>query len=349
MKYSPPDSAKRIMRMAIWVTVWVMLSLISIQLIWDFPKQLFIAVTLIFLFCSTFFWLTKRKSPSVGLVHVVQLIAFWLLANGVVFGGVYHVDQAGWNWFQLTGYNVSPSGEYHALIRETPEQCRSRYNFISPDPKDRKRLIIRAADHEIGQTVVIPKGVTLVIEPGARLRFGAGKSLVSYSPIIAKGTSEEPIIFTAKTKLFKWGSVGVVNADNSVFEHVRFEHGRQARINGVEFVAGLTVIGGGVEVRHCRFSDMFGKDALNVQYGRVQIHRNIFENSFKDGLDLDGGSGEVSFNEFVNCGDEGIDLSENLHVRVYNNKILDPRGGRIGADHDLDQIRSLNALGYLER
>ena len=341
--------AKHNRKVAISATMWVLLSLLSVQLVWDFPKQLFLAVIGIFLFCSILFWFVKRNCPRLSSVHVVQMVVFWLLFTGILFGGVYHVDHAGWNWFKLTGYNVTLSEEYFDRIDETPLECANRYDFISTDPDDATRLVVRSAVHQINETVIIPRHVALTIEPGVELRFGAGCSLISYSPIFARGTEANPIVFTAKTKLLKWGVIGLVEVEGSVFEHVRFEHGRQARVNNVDFVAGLSVIGGSVRVTDCYFTDMFGKDAMNVRYGKVQIRNNFFQNTFKDGLDLDGGSGEVSFNEFVNCGDEGIDLSENEELRVFSNKVLDHRGGRISADSDLDQIRSLNALGYSEK
>ena len=64
---------------------------------------------------------------------------------------------------------------------------------------------------------------------------------------------------------------------------------------------------------------------------------------------LDGGRGEVSRNRFVNCGDEGIDASQNDALQVHDNVVLDRRGGRIGAERNLEAILTHNRRGYPDR
>ena len=144
------------------------------------------------------------------------------------------------------------------------------------------------------------------------------------------------------------GSRGVVEAGPSVFENVRFEHGRQALINNIDFFGALSLINSEAEIAFSEFVDLFGKDGVYVHDGRVRIFENRFEDIYKDGLDLDGGAGEISRNQFINSGDEGIDLGDNLDVRVFDNQVLDPRGGRISADVNLDAIIDANTLGYSE-
>jgi len=193
---------------------------------------------------------------------------------------------------------------------------------------------------------VVPRGTQLTIAPGAVLRFGRGCSLVSYSPIVARGTPASPIVFTARNRVFKWGVVGIVDADSSAFEHVRFEHGRQARVNGIDFTGCLSLVRSGGEIAASRFASLYGRDGVSVRDGDVRIHDNLFEDTFKDGLDLDGGRGEITRNRFVNCGDEGIDVSQNDALQVYDNVVLDRRGGRIGAERRLDEILAHNRRGY---
>ena len=54
------------------------------------------------------------------------------------------------------------------------------------------------ADHvyHVTQSIVIPEGVTLTIEPGTRLEFDKNTELSSFGTLVAKGTPEKPIIFT---------------------------------------------------------------------------------------------------------------------------------------------------------
>lgn len=57
---------------------------------------------------------------------------------------------------------------------------------------------VLTADHVyyISGNLGVNKGVTLTIEPGARIEFAKGSSLVAFGKLIAKGTPEKPIIFT---------------------------------------------------------------------------------------------------------------------------------------------------------
>jgi hypothetical protein len=277
------------------------------------------------------------------------LLFFWLLITALLLGGVYYVDRGGWNWFLISGYDVTQAEDFSAAVDLPSADFVTQYPIFVRDPQEPDKLVLPRGEYIIRETIVVPRGTVLTIEPGTVLRFGAGRSLISYSPIIARGTESEPIRFTAQNKWLKWGAVGLVRAGQAVFEHVRFDHGRRALVNGLDFFGALSLIETDVEIRHSQFVDLFGKDGVNVRYGRVLIQDNLFRNTYKDGLDLDGGSGEISHNRFINCDDEGIDLSENYEVQVFENTILDRRGGRMAAENNLEALMALNTLGYSDR
>lgn len=341
------------LRLAIPVTAIVLLSLAGIRLVWKTPNSLILVNAAAFLLFSALFWWFQPRFREWRLLagvyrQVGALLSGWLLLMGLLFGSVYSVDRAGWLWFLVTGYNTEIAEELSGMVDLSTAEFVEQNGFFSIDPQDRSSLILTKGIYELNRTVVVPKGTSLTIEPGTVIRFGAGRSLISYSPIIARGTASDPIRFTAHNEWLKWGAVGIVAAGPSVFENVRFEHGRQALVNGVVFNGALSVIDAHVEIKNSHFVDLFGKDGVNVQNGHVLIEDNVFRNLFKDGLDLDGGSGRVSGNRFVNCGDEGIDLSQNAGLEVVQNTVLDRRGGRIDADHNLDEILSQNTVGNLD-
>jgi hypothetical protein len=333
---------------AISTTVWVLLILLSVQLIWKFPKPLFFFYAGTFLALSLVFWIMRRGSPTRGLLQSYQVVLIWIIVTSLFLTGVYKVDHAGWNWQRVTGYNVTLPERHFKHIDFSIEKFLARYPFFTVAP-DSSGLVLPKGIYDVQKTIVIPRNLPLRIEPGATLLFDVGRSLISYSPIYARGTKEEPIVFMAKNKLFKWGAVGVVHTEKSLFEYVIFRHGRQARVNDIDFLGGLSAIETDVEIRNCKFVNMFGKDALNVQHANVLITNNLFKNALRDGLDLDGGAGEVSYNQFINCRDEGIDISENLDdLQVFNNYIYDKRGGKLSAENHINEILSLNRLGYLK-
>jgi hypothetical protein len=315
------------------------------------PKPLLVVTAGVFVLCASVFWVARKRMTEVAMAQIIGLILAWVTLSALLFGAAFWLDRAGWIWFRLTGYNVTLSEDYSSLVDLSVTDFVRRHSMFEVAADDASRLVLRG-DHVIDRTLVIPHRAELVIEPGTVLRFGRGCSLVSYGPIVARGTEEQPIRFTARHPLLKWGVVGIVGSAagrRSLFEHTRFEHGRQARVNGIDFRGCLSVIGGSVVLRHSRFEQVFGKDAMYVRGGNVLIHDNIFRDTFKDGLDLDGGSGEIRQNRFVDCGDEGIDLSNNGHVEVRDNTILDERGGRIGADQNLTEIRASNTLGFTKQ
>lgn len=320
--------------------------LLAAKLIWKPENQLLFVIAGIYLVTFLGFWIANRKSESLSWTKGFQLPLTWMLLSILLTGFVYRYDRAGWNWQQLTGYDVTLAENIPHSELPTSEFLH-KHSMFSADPSDPQKIILTAGTYHIDKTIVVPRGDSLIIEPGVTLNFSVGRSLISYRPIIARGTANSRIQFQSQDSYRKWGVVGVVRSGKSIFEYANFRDGRTARVNNIDFFAMLSVIGGDVEITNCEFLDAYGKDAINVRYGDVMIANNLIVNTYKDGIDLDGGSGVISHNRFVNCDDEGIDLSENEHIEVYENDIRDTRGGSIGADVNLEEIKAQNSLGFL--
>jgi hypothetical protein len=324
----------------------VFLGLALSRLLLHVEKALLLVAAGVFVACALAVWgLARRRRAG---LHAAGLVMAWIAVLAALLGITFFVDRGGWLWFRLTGYNVTLPEYLPELEHASVGSFLKHHPTFALDPREATQLVLRRGEHRIDRTVVVPRGTVLTVEPGAVLRFGRGCSLLSYSPVIARGAEGLPIRFTARHPLLKWGVVGVVDADTCSFEHVRFEHGRQARINGLDLFGTLSLLGCRASVRNSEFVNLSGKDGVYVRGGDVVVEGSLFQNTFKDGLDLDGARGEVRDNRFLNCGDEGIDLSRHEGVRVHDNVILDRRGGRIGAETRLDEIRSRNRLGYLE-
>lgn len=323
--------------------------LVLLKNIWNVPKELliFAAVTWGFSFLM-FRAIYRAPKPSIR-VKTALLTLAWIATTALLLALLYRWDRGGWLWFQATGYDVAIEENYHDLVETPIALFLQQAPIFQKAPNDSNAIILPAGTHDIEHTVVVPQGSTLIIEPGATLRFAASVSLISYSPIVARGTEEAPIVFTSQDLWRKWGSVGVVSEQHSVFKHTVFENGRRAHVNGVDFWGALSLIGAEVEIAHSRFRNLHGKDGVNVNNGQVAIYNNLFQDCHKDGLDLDGGSGEVFDNLFVDCDDEGIDVSENFDLRIFANTILDVRGGCLGADHNYEEIVAANQFGYSDK
>ena len=328
--------------------VAVVAALAGLRLLFHVPKPILVTGLAVFFLCAAAntAWGRKRQRAA---VRVGVLLLAWVALSAALLGTTFYIDHGGWLWYRLTGYNVTLPEDLASSVDAPVGAFLESHPMFAVDPRDPTRLVLRRGQYIIGHTLVVPRGTRHAIEPGTLLRFQPGCALVSYSPLLARGTPAAPIRFTARTPLLKWGVVGVVEADSSRFEYVCFDHGRQARVNGIDLTGSLSVIHSRVEIRSSRFTDLYGKDGVYVRGGEVCIQDNVVENTFKDGLDLDGGSGEVSRNRFVNCGDEGIDASQNDALQVHDNVVLDRRGGRIGAERNLEAILAHNQRGYPDR
>jgi len=313
------------LKVALPVTIVVVTALGVAKEVYKIPKPLLAFIGAMYVVCSAVFWGLQRRGKVSNFTRLAIWLLSWSLVTGLALGAVYYFDKAGWLWFKLTGYNVTLAENLSDRIHWPVTEFVARYPFFVRDRHDSTRLMIRSGHYQVDETIVVPPGLVLIVAPGTALKFGVGCSFISYSPIIARGMENAPIVFTAQNKWRKWGVVGVVRAGQSIFEHVRFEHGRQALVNGIDFLGALSLIETEAEVTQSRFASLFGKDAAQVTGGQAFFRHNTFRDCFKDGLDFDGGTGEISHNRFEHCGDEAIDVSENSRVIVFGNVIIDAK------------------------
>ena len=327
------------------VIVLVVLALAAARIIGHVPEPLLATAGLSFLGWMVVLRAWRRDLAS-PFTRPVQVVVAWLTFTALALGVIYRIDRGGWLWSALTGYERYITENLADRIDLPIAAFLELYPMFSADPETPSRIVLKRDAYEISESIVIPAGLSVSIEPGTVMRFGPGASLISYSPIAATGTAEQPIVFTARNRWLKWGCVAVLDAPGSVFEHVWFEHARSGVVNGVNLPGSLSVIRSDADIAHSRFSKLFGKDALYVQAAQVSIRDNVFEDAIKDGVDMDGGSGQIVGNSFIDCGDEGIDLSGDYDVEVVNNRITDAGGGRVAAEAGLEAIRARNTFGY---
>jgi hypothetical protein len=231
----------------------------------------------------------------------------------------------------------------------TAEGFVEEHPFFTVDPADPSNLVLASGEYTIEETLVLPEGAGLTIEAGTVLRFAADRSLLAYGPVLARGTSEAPIVFGAADPDAPWGIVAVIEGGQAVFEHLLVESASSITVDGEEIPGGLSVIGGSVTLTDSEFTAMHGKDGVYVRDGEVVIRGNTIRDTERDCLDLDGGAGEITANEFLGCGDEAIDLSDNDDLRVFGNTIVVESGAGIAADVNLDEIAKSNTIRHSER
>lgn len=96
-----------------------------------------------------------------------------------------------------TGENHNKSFEYYMDVKNM-----SKIGGLI----DKDTVLTADVAWHVTQDIGIMKGVTMTIEPGARLEFDEGIGLSSFGKLVAKGTPEKPIIMTGYNNA-KWGGV----------------------------------------------------------------------------------------------------------------------------------------------
>jgi len=180
------------------------------------------------------------------------------------------------------------------------------------------------------KTIIIPKNLRLVIEPGAALYFYPNTSLISYSPVTAAGSLDMLIVFAPAFKNQPWGSFGVINTGpgKNIFRHIRVSGGSSDTINGVQFTSQFSLHNADSIVENSVFEEGKSDDGVHVILGSVVIKNSLFRNNYSDSIDLDFVEyGRIADNNFFNTriegsNGDGIDLSGTDDLEITGNTII---------------------------
>ena len=103
-----------------------------------------------------------------------------------------------------TGENHNKSFEYYMDVKNM-----SKIGGLI----DKDTVLTADVAWHVTQNIGIMKGVTMTIEPGARLEFDGGMGLSSFGKLVAKGTPEKPIIMTGYNGA-KWSGILSHNSED---------------------------------------------------------------------------------------------------------------------------------------
>ena len=211
---------------------------------------------------------------------------------------------------------------YFDQINESIDNFIGRYHFIKKVAENTAKIY--AGTHLISENIIVPKGVALEIDPGVILKFSPKISLISYGKIIASGTAEQPIIFSAADDA-PWGNVVAINdsAKDSVFNWCKFDFGSDSTFNGVYASGMLSLYNvANARVSNCEFTRAQADDALNVKYGSTEltVKNNYFSENSSDAIDFDWTDGLIDSNYFYQNGGDAIDISGRT-PKIFSNVV----------------------------
>ena len=217
----------------------------------------------------------------------------------------------------VTGKKADVLGE--AVIDERTferleEASLDRDTFINNHPiffaGNDNEIVLQRGLVNIRETIIIPRGLQVIIKEGTTIRLSPDVSILSYSPVEIGGTEENPVIFKSLEGP-PWGVFAVLNAESeSRVSYAEFENGGEDRLNGAYFSGMASFYGSPVVVRNSAFRRANGDDGLNIKYVYADIMDCTFEENSFDGLDVDvAPAGEVLKSKFINNGNDGLDIS----------------------------------------
>ena len=227
------------------------------------------------------------------------------------------------------------SHEWPGSFSRFEESVWSREHFLAKNPRfyagDGADVAIGPGEIILSETVIVPAGVRLLIQPRTTLLMGMGVSLVSYSPLRAMGAPENRI--RIKSSGFgPWGSLLLIDTgQKSIISLAEISGGSGVKINGIISTGMVAAHKSDLEVLNSVFSKSGDDDLLNIKYGRAEIRGSFFYDSFSDAIDLDsaGSDSQVRDNTFLPpigmgseaVGGDAIDISFS-GITISGNKIL---------------------------
>ncbi len=133
-------------------------------------------------------------------------------------------------------------------------------------------VVISAGRHSVFQNIVIPEDSRLVISAGADLNFTKGGKILSYGPVLAIGSRNNPIKFHAEdntnTGIFVSGSAEISN-----FEYCYFDGLSQYKQGNITVESGISFYKTKARMENCSLTNSPAKVALNCNYSELELRK----------------------------------------------------------------------------
>ena len=204
----------------------------------------------------------------------------------------------------------------------------SEFGFVSENTQNQE-ILFKSGQYELKKTLIIPSGYTVKVEEGFELDFKNGTSLISYSPIHAIGTKENPIYFQSKDA--SGAGIFISKAEEwSSLEYCIFSNLSQPKVGAWELSGAVNFHESDVTIKNSRFEKNRCEDGLNIIRSNFSIASSSFKDTYSDAFDGDFVKGEIKNSEFINSGNDGIDVSGSDLV-LSGITVIDPSDKAISA------------------
>lgn len=203
----------------------------------------------------------------------------------------------------------------------------SREDFLAAHPvfrphPDRPEAVELRGRVLITDTVIVPEGVPLVIQPGTDLRLAPEVNFLMYGGLTALGRPDARIRIHGDASGRPWDTFAAVRPPEPVhLRHVDVRDGGQGHINGMLFTGGLAVHNGDLVLENVRVTDMASEDGINIKNGRLEMSDSLVARTASDGIDVDFGTGFIRDSHFKDIAGDGIDFSGTTDFVVSGTRV----------------------------
>ncbi len=191
--------------------------------------------------------------------------------------------------------------------------------FLEIDEKS-KEIFIKKGTWTLTKTLRVPKGFTLRAEAGTKILLDEA-AIVSLSPVVFRGTEEDPIIIEGKSI----GNTGLVIKDTdltSTFEYVQFRNLSKPNFWEWEVNSSVTFENASLNIKDCIFDKSRTDNFVSVINAFFQIDQVVFRDSLKSALSINFSKGYLSDLIVKTTGKHALILTGS-QVEVHNMNIDD--------------------------
>ncbi len=180
----------------------------------------------------------------------------------------------------------------------------AKFSFINVNDKV---VTISSGSNIVTEAIVIPKGYTLNISPGAELFFKGG-SLLSYSPIKAIASEKQKIIFRSDGRSGSGILLSGVDQE-SLFRYCAFSKLGNYYVKNIRTKGSVNVYNSKVNFENCVFAGSIARQNLSAVFSEVSLVNCNYINSKGDAINGKYSSVDINSVQVNEVGRNGINMT----------------------------------------
>jgi len=205
----------------------------------------------------------------------------------------------------LSGPRIENNFVATDFMRQKPNEA--SFSFIRLN-KDSREIQFQPQHVVISRDLILRRGYTVKIPSGFHADLRNGAKILSYSPLLATGTIDDPIVIES-TDGSGQGLLVLKTDRESLLQHVIFRNLSPPQEDRWSLTGTVTFYEASVKITHTLFAAAQAEDSLNIVRSQFSISDSAFVDSQSDAFDSDFSEGQIINTRFVNSGNDAVDLS----------------------------------------